>query len=162
MPALHPAELAGRVPGADDRQRAWARAATQSAGVIGSWTWIRSNRSRLNSRLQPQLGELAEDDVRSRGVRRHGHGTCRSRSPAPDADRSGRRPDGRTARRVPGGSSPMISRVSMPSCFERLGLTLGVLADTADVRPRERHDDPDLHVREPRWSMPRATRSGSR
>src|SRR5205823_4986113 len=88
--------------------------------------------------------QLAEHDVRAAVVRRHRHG----------------RPDRHNARRPPI-EPPCVGMEQPPDRprrvvahdqtrleaepLERLRLRLGVLADAADVRPRERDDDADLH-----------------
>ena len=88
--------------------------ATQIAGVIGSWRWSTSNRSRASVRRIRKTVRGLSADVGERPVRRHDHRPARPGSRS--AAESPCRPTRGCSTRVnwPGGSLAMIRRTSCP------------------------------------------------
>ena len=99
----------------------------------------------------------AEDDVRQRAVRGHDHRPS-------DRDHLRRRltvpadPRMQCTRELAGRIVPHDQAHVVPPLAERSRLELRVLDDGAPERPRERHDDANLHLERSLWFSDRAAR----
>ena len=140
-------------------QRARMSVVRQIVGVIGSWRCSTSNRSRSSARTTRRVRAGREDDVRQRPVRgddhrsSHGYDVGRRVAVTPDArvqDAS------ELTRRVVAHDQAHVVATVLECCR----LQLRVLDDRAPERPRERDDDPDLHLREPNDPSVRWVRCG--
>ena len=144
----HPAELSGRVergdertPGADERRQADRRRhRLVQVEDVEALSLERAHDSKVRAGRQ--------HDVRERAVRRNDHGTADGnhvrRRVAVTADPGMQDARELTRRVVAHDQAHVVATV-----LECRRLQLRMLDDRAPERPRERDDDPDLHLREP-------------
>jgi hypothetical protein len=140
----HPAQIAGRVEGPDHRRRGDGQRG-RTRGRRHRFVQV-ENVEALALERPPDAEEGArrEDDVRQRPVRRHDHR-------AADRDHLGRRvavpadAGMQGARELAGRVVAHDQSYVVAPLSQRRRLQLGVLDDGTPERPRERHDDADLH-----------------